>query len=855
MKNFSFHIYLWQPYLLFLIGLPCFSQEKRQLTVEDYKLWNTLHIGALSDDGNWTSYSKSYLSKADTLFLKSTITDVQYTLAGGYGDKITADGSLFAWMRNDSLFLLRTVTGKTTSYPNVSGFELLRKGSHLIYLSANSDHNSLTLYNFFTGRSELFENVIEYRLNPQETKLSVVQHNENETVASIIDLQGKKKPKVLAKSNSEEFQYLTWNKAGTSLAFYSFDANKGEHAIILASENGHIKRLDRSSAGLAFDSRIFKGKLYLTEKGDKVFFDVIAKTDSQQEQSQVRVWRSSDMELRPTQNDKMLYWHVWLPERNKVYQVEDDKLRACALTDNDQKVVLLDNEAYLPFYKYNDYYSDVYLLDLATGDKKKIIEKQLRVHKHLVANKDGEFIAYFKDSNWWCYNIKKDLRICLTKNLDTHFNKFTSDRLDQHQAYGFGGWTTSGQLLLYDEFDIWLISPSGDKKQKITAGEPLKIKYQVYFDSGSSIRDGFFGFSAGTYELAEDLILKTINTEDLSEGFGIWNSKTGFQKIIHQNSKIMYVRRSGKRNTFQYMESSFDVSPQLISLDERGQPKLIAKSNEQQEKFFWGKSEIIHYYSPDGKKLNGALFYPAVYKSDKKYPMVVSIYENMASAVHEYIPPSLENYEGLNITKLTSEGYFVLLPDIAYVLNKPGYSALQCVLSAVDQAVKTSSIDEQNIGLIGHSFGGFETSYIVGHTNRFKTAVAGAGVTDLLSFYLDIDSSYISNMERFENSQFRNRIAFTDDEFLSESPIMNVKGINTPLLIWTGDNDQMVKSSYAIKMFAALWRLQKKSTMLIYPDEPHVIVNPVNQRDLTLKLTQWFDYQLKNSPKEDWMND
>ncbi len=199
--------------------------------------------------------------------------------------------------------------------------------------------------------------------------------------------------------------------------------------------------------------------------------------------------------------------------------------------------------------------------------------------------------------------------------------------------------------------------------------------------------------------------------------------------------------------------------------------------------------------------------------------------------------------------------FIVLLPDIAYVLNKPGYSALQCVLSAVDQAVKTSSIDEQNIGLIGHSFGGFETSYIVGQTNRFKTAVAGAGVTDLLSFYLDIDSSDISNMERFENSQFRNRIAFTENEFLSESPIMNVKGINTPLLIWTGDNDKMVKSSYAIKMFAALWRLQKKSTLLIYPDEPHVIVNPVNQRDLTLKLTQWFDYQLKNSPKEDWMND
>jgi len=208
-----------------------------------------------------------------------------------------------------------------------------------------------------------------------------------------------------------------------------------------------------------------------------------------------------------------------------------------------------------------------------------------------------------------------------------------------------------------------------------------------------------------------------------------------------------------------------------------------------------------------------------------------------------------------NITNFTAEGYFVLLPDIAYTLNKPGNSALKCVLSAIDQVVKICSIDEANMGLIGHSFGGFETAYIISQTDRFKTAVAGGGVTDLLSFYLEVDSSNLSNMERFESEQFRNKIPFTEKDFLIESPLMNVRTINTPVLLWTGANDKSVNPSHSMKMNAALWRLKKKSTLLIYPNEGHVLINPLNQRDITFKTMSWFDNYLKDLPKKDWMND
>ena len=110
-------------------------------------------------------------------------------------------------------------------------------------------------------------------------------------------------------------------------------------------------------------------------------------------------------------------------------------------------------------------------------------------------------------------------------------------------------------------------------------------------------------------------------------------------------------------------------------------------------------------------------------------------------------------------------------------------------------------------------------------------------------------------MERFESEQFRNKIPFTEKAFLIESPLMNVKTINTPVLLWTGANDKSVNPSHSIKMHAALWRLKKKSTLLIYPNEEHVLIDTLNQRDITFKTMSWFNHYLKDLPKKDWMND
>lgn len=859
MKNNNFYINIWYIIILFIFSWSCHSQQKRKLTPEDYKLWNTLKMGVISDDGIWTSFSKSYENSIDTLFLKNTETDSQYVFPSGYNEKITRKGSLFAFMKADTLNILETSTGQQEKYPNVKGFEFTKDGKYLIYQCSSEVSNTLVLKNIKTGQAQEFLNTKEYSLNPTGTNLVIIENYNETSIVKLVSLSDFKKQAILSQNENLDFQSLTWNATGKSLAYYVFDKDKNDYDILYAinvDKPSNIIRLEPSKIkDFPVGVNIIKTKLYISDKGDKVFFDTACNANAMEDTSKVQVWKSSDKEVPPKTGATFQRWNVWLPKKNEVYPIEDGNLIVCALADNQEKAVLLDNNNYLPLYEYGDRYSDVYIMDLNTGTKQKIIEKQLRAHHHIVADLNGKHIAYFKNKNWWSYNIKTNLHTCVTGNIDAVFNKSLSDRLDDHRAYGFGGWTSTGQMIIYDRFDIWLISPDGRKSQKLTNGDSSGIRHRIHSYSSRSIRDGFFGFVSVLYDLSDGLLIKTLNTENLNEGFCEWNIKNGFQEIVQKEAKILYVKKIGKNNGFQFIESKFDMSPKITYITKDDIHKKIAQANEQQEQYYWGKSKLIHYQGPNGEKSKGSLFYPANYNADKKYPMIVHIYENMSNDLHEYVPPSMETFSGFNTTNFTLEGYFVLLPDIAYTLNKPGNSALKCVSAAIDQAVKTSSIDENNIGLRGHSFGGFETSYIISQTDRFKTAIAGAGVNDLLSFYLDIDSSNLSNMERFESAQFRNKIPFTEMEFLSESPIMNAKTINTPVLLWAGSNDKQVAPSYSIKLFNALWRLQKKSTLLIYPDEGHVLMNPLNQKDITSKTMGWFNHHLKGFPKEDWMND
>src|SRR5690606_1048360 len=160
-----------------------------------------------------------------------------------------------------------------------------------------------------------------------------------------------------------------------------------------------------------------------------------------------------------------------------------------SIINHHNHAILLDNNIYLPLYEYNSLYSDVYLTDLNSGETEKILEHQLRADGSIVTESNGDYIAYFKNNHWWSYHIKTKSHRCLTEKISSAFNKYNSDRLDSQHAFGFGGWTSTGEMLVYDEYDIWLLSAEGSKIEKLTHGRENKVIHRLYTYVKSYIKD------------------------------------------------------------------------------------------------------------------------------------------------------------------------------------------------------------------------------------------------------------------------------------------------------------------------------------------------------------------------------
>jgi dipeptidyl aminopeptidase/acylaminoacyl peptidase len=176
------------------------------------------------------------------------------------------------------------------------------------------------------------------------------------------------------------------------------------------------------------------------------------------------------------------------------------------------------------------------------------------------------------------------------------------------------------------------------------------------------------------------------------------------------------------------------------------------------------------------------------------------------------------------------------------------------VVPAINKLVALGIADPERIGVIGHSFGGFAVYGLVTQTNCFKAAVAEAGFSDLVSFYLSLDGEYrylptaeegIYAMDFLENPQgFWNPPWKDLGRYLRDSPITYVDRVQTPVMIVQGDMD-FVPIGQGEEFFRALQRQNKRVEFVRYWGEGHVIRSPENIRDKNQRILAWFDEFLK----------
>jgi dipeptidyl aminopeptidase/acylaminoacyl peptidase len=345
--------------------------------------------------------------------------------------------------------------------------------------------------------------------------------------------------------------------------------------------------------------------------------------------------------------------------------------------------------------------------------------------------------------------------------------------------------------------------------------------------------------------------------------FGDRSKKSGYsvlhggtvKRLVWDDARIVRLMRADSAQVLAYTRERFDDAPDwLVGGPALAEAKQVSAFNPFMADMAWGKAELVGFTSAAGKPLQGVLLYPANHDPARKYPMIVYTYELLSQNLHGWQPPTERNY--YNFTAWTQQGYFVLLPDIVYRGGDPGRSAVDAVVPAVHSIVARGLIDSARVGLIGHSWGGYQATYIPTQTNIFAASVAGAPITNFLSFAGAIHwTPGIAEFDHWETGQARMGAppweAF--EAHVRNSPAASIANLKTPMLMEVGDADGTVDWHQGIEFYNFARRAGKQDfVMLVYPGEDHGLRKKENQIDYHRRILQWFGHWLKGEPEPDW---
>jgi dipeptidyl aminopeptidase/acylaminoacyl peptidase len=283
--------------------------------------------------------------------------------------------------------------------------------------------------------------------------------------------------------------------------------------------------------------------------------------------------------------------------------------------------------------------------------------------------------------------------------------------------------------------------------------------------------------------------------------------------------------------------------------------RRVSDTNPFASQFAWGRAELIDYKNSRGDRLQGALYYPANYEKGKQYPMLVQIYEIESNQLHNWSAPSERTT--YNPAVWTQKGYFVYRPDITFRPRDPGVSALDCVTSGVKKVLESGMIDPKKVGLVGHSWGGYETTFILTHSDLFAAGVAGGPLTNLASSYGEIYwNSGGPETNHVEVGQERMEVPLYEDPqaFIRNSAVYFANKLKAPLLLSVGDHDGASDWHQDIELYNSARRAGKNCVMLVYVGENHSVAQKANQLDYHRRINEWFDHYVKGEASQEWID-
>ncbi|MCB0473582.1 MAG: S9 family peptidase, partial [Flavobacteriaceae bacterium] len=859
----SLQLQLWCCVFGLLPGF-CFSQELSASTVKGpINNWSTLYNDALSPDGLWSSYLLDYENGEDTVFVSNLKTNHLYSIPSGQMGNFSKNSKWFHCKvyPSEDVFLNLT-NGKIIVIHNVVHYAYADTGDFLAMLLKIKDDSKtkfqVQVIDLHGEKAPVFIEASDFSWRPGTNTITVVENEVNDSSIQNINMDNTTYKEVLLRSMDGKFSEGIWNLNGTAFSCNEQVNVHGTPKMIIhywdRLQNHYI--LDISKIDTGIDSlQIADRQVSISQNGDKILFYVQPagnKGTGMEDETKVQVWKTEDPWIYPRKkiyDPRNVPWKaLWYPKTGKVILLGSKEQPQVVYNIEHPYAITYDKLQYEPEYTSFPYV-DIYIKNTLNGSSRRILKHQFVGTGNTTISPGGSYICYFRDSNWWIYDIRNPMHINLTKDIKDSFS--VTDVIDggRISPYGIGGWTPDDkEILLYSEFDIWKFSPDGTLSKKITSGKQRGKKYRITWASmGKESVKYDAEFQSKIVNTKEGILLEVIENNSC---FGYSYLKKGtIDTIVYQPGLLNQLFWDPEQGVLTYKRQSFDEPPAIITKNLRtGTSRLVVQSNPLLNIKNWGKMEMISYKNENGSPLRAALIYPSHYNPDQKYPMIVDIYEKASNKGYSFQIPSAHPMDGFSPSNYMMDGYFILMPDIEYQKGNPGISAVKCVEAAVKAVLKKNIVNDNRIGLIGHSFGGYEAAFIATQSKLFSAIVAGAPVTDLPSWYFTVGMFEMPTIWRLESYQWRMWNSYYEKpvDYRRNSAVEYAGDINAPVLIWAGINDSNIDYRQSVELYLAMRRLKKHAVMLLYPMEDHVLLNPSNQLDLNNRIHKWFDCYLKN---------
>lgn len=656
---------------------------------------------------------------------------------------------------------------------------------------------------------------------------------------------------------------------GSNLAYYKSDGSTGKIMCFTRGVGLRYISLDVDSVSLGTYA-IDPFSIKFTRESDKILFKIVRKKDERGMRRTVAVWN--------TESDWMSYVDEHEPySKLCAYNLNKQKLQVLPIGNMLSAGRDLPNRyiVSLQSYRMEDYWWDerasqnLKLTDIDNATTSVILKTTKNIFDVKVSPSE-HYIVWFddRDKHYYSYNIITRNVNNISKSLNVPVYDIDADFIGLRNPFGILGWAKDEKsCYIYDKFDVWQLDLSGIKTPKcITNGYGRKhnISFRYAFNTDNSFN---------TIEDNNEILLAAFDFNNMNNGF--YKADLGktsdpvkctmgpyvyfFPTIFGGNGGISFGHSCPRKlvNSDFYIVEREDSQTPLNYFLTRDFKNFVQVSNSMRlEESKWHSSQLVRWALPEGDSSTGILYKPEDFDTTKSYPIIFEYYEKRSPELNKFIIPSF-SIARINIPFYLSRDYLIFVPDIHYKTGKNGESVVKSVVSAAKKMTAYRWVDSTKMGLQGHSFGGYETNYLITGTSIFSAACEVAGTSNLVSGYgqlVGLNNKGGSRQIGYERYQGNIGCSLLDcpELYIKNSPIFRVKNISTPLLMVHNRDDQSVLFSQAIELFNAMRRAQKKAWLVQYENQGHVILGE-ESIDFSTKMLQFFDYYLKNTEMPEWM--